>query len=372
MRFHVLQFTWGDQKVSERIAIACAAAGVSYARVTVWRSGGGLGPFLSAIKGAWHVRSAIRQHRIDLVMPRSTMPALSCLIAARDPSTRFVFDADGLPLDERVDFAGLSASSVTYRLLRDVEAQAIRLADVVLTRSIKAVDILHARAGAGTVLGKFHVVTNGRDAEIFKPSDAEQSALTRRELGLSAGAPLLVYAGSLGAQYCMEEMLRVFALIRERRPDAHWLILTGSPEAVQPALGRHPQLQGNITTRKVSPQTVPQYLACADLGLALRQPSFSMQAVAPIKLGEYLLCGLPVLATADIGDTDAITVEVGCLLHRMDEVALQAAANWFVDSVLPTREAYRSSCRAAGLNRFSLEASASFYRNAFESLKGAA
>lgn len=300
------------------------------------------------------------------------MPALSCLIAARDPSTRFVFDADGLPLDERVDFAGLSASSVTYRLLRDVEAQAIRLADVVLTRSIKAVDILHARAGAGTVLGKFHVVTNGRDAEIFKPSDAEQSALTRRELGLSAGAPLLVYAGSLGAQYCMEEMLRVFALIRERRPDAHWLILTGSPEAVQPALSRHPQLQGNITTRKVSPQTVPQYLACADLGLALRQPSFSMQAVAPIKLGEYLLCGLPVLATADIGDTDAITVEVGCLLRRMDEAALQAAANWFVDSVLPTREAYRASCRAAGLNRFSLEASASFYRNAFDSLKGAA
>jgi glycosyltransferase involved in cell wall biosynthesis len=251
-----------------------------------------------------------------------------------------------------------------------VEAQAVRRADAVLTRSSKAVEILHARAGAGTSVDKFHVVTNGRDAERFKPANAAESAQMRRNLGLSIDTPLIIYAGSMGPQYCMDEMLRLFALVHARRPDAHLLVLTGSPEAVQPALDKQPQLSGCVTTLTVPAQAVAQYLGCADVGLALRQPSFSMQAVAPIKLGEYLLCGLPVVATTGIGDTEAISTDVGMLLQRMDDAELVVAADWFVDSVLPQRESYRASSRAVGLNRFSLEASTESYQHVLEHLGG--
>jgi glycosyltransferase involved in cell wall biosynthesis len=368
VQFHVLQFTWGNAKRIDLTRQACGHLGISYQAVSIWRRPRAIGAMVSALFGSRHVKKAIHRHNIDVVMSRSTLPALATLLALRGTPYPMVFDADGLPLDERVDFAGQSPTSLVHRILRDVEALAVQRAAVVLTRSAKAVDILQARAGAGTALDKFHVVTNGRDAERFKPADAAQSAQTRRELGLAVDAPLLVYAGSLGSQYCLEEMLRLFALIRERRADAHWLILTGSPESVQPALGKHPQLQESITIQAVGPQAVPQYLACADLGLALRQSSFSMQAVAPIKLGEYLLCGLPVLATADIGDTDVITTDVGYLIRGMNGAALEAAADWFVDSVLTKREAYRESSRAAGLKRFSLEASFVSYTKALDSL----
>ena len=53
---------------------------------------------------------------------------------------------------------------------------------------------------------------------------------------------------------------------------------------------------------------------------ALRRSSFSMRAVAPIKLGEYLLCGLPALASPGVGDTDAIAADAGLLLDRLDHV----------------------------------------------------
>lgn len=369
LQFYVLQFTWGG---ADRIALtrqACERLGIGFQAISIWRRPRAIGAMFSALVGARHVKKAVRVHNIDVVMPRSTLPALATLLALRGTPYQMVFDADGLPLDERVDFAGQAPTSLVHRILRDLEAEAVRRADVVLTRSPKASSILYARAGAGTELSKFHVVTNGRDDEIFKPADPAHVAQMRGELGLPVGAPLLVYAGSLGAQYCMEAMVRFFALVRERRSDTHWLILTSSPEVVQPILSQHPQLQEGVSTRNVSSQAVAQYLACADLGLSLRQPSFSMQGVAPIKLGEYLLCGLPVLATAGIGDSDSVTSKEGCLLRSMDEAALQAAANWFVDTVLPIREAYRASCRAAGLNRFSLEASAALYRDAFESLK---
>jgi hypothetical protein len=366
--FQVLQFTWGDAERIARARQACEEAGFGYQAVSVWRRPRAAGAMLTALAGARHVKKAVQANHIDVVMSRSTLPALATIMALRDSQCRMVFDADGLPLDERVDFAGQPPSGLAHRLLRDVEAQAVRRADVVLTRSSKAIEILQARAGAGTSADKFHVVTNGRDAERFKPADAAGSAKVRQNLGLTIDSPLIVYAGSMGPQYCMVEMLRLFALLRNRRPDAHLLVLTGSPESLQPALDTYSPPNGCITVLTVPAQVVPEYLGCSDLGLALRQPSFSMQAVAPIKLGEYLLCGLPVVATAGIGDTEAISADAGMLLHRMDDAELKVAADWFIDAVLPQRENYRKSSRAVGLSRFSLEASAVSYQNALAHL----
>jgi len=368
VQFHVLQFTWGGAK---RIALtreACEQLGIGYQSVTVWRRPHAIGAMVTAVAGSRLVKRAVHAYKIDVVMPRSTLPALASLLAMRGMTCPMVFDADGLPLDERVDFAGQSPSSLVHRMLRDVEAQAVRRADLVLTRSAKAVDILHARAGAGTARDKFHVVINGRDTQRFKPADAAQCAQTRRELGFSVTTPLIVYAGSIGAQYCLEEMLRLFTMIRERRSDARLLILTSTPEVVQPAVDMHSKLQGHVTTLAVSSSDVPKYLGCADLGLALRQPSFSMQAVAPLKLGEYLLCGLPVLATADIGDTGAISSDAGMLLKHMDDATLEDAANWFVNAVLANRERYRANTRAVGLSCFSLAASLESYQRALQHL----
>jgi glycosyltransferase involved in cell wall biosynthesis len=366
--FHILQFTWGDPQQVKASRQACIESGFTYQAKIIWRHPVSLGGLLTALDGARVIRKAIRDHQIDVLMPRSTLPALATLLALRGSSLPMIFDADGLPLDERVDFAGQSPSSFVYRLLRDIEAQTVRRADVVLTRSAKAVEILHARSGAGTSAEKFHVVVNGRDVEQFQSADATASANVRLGLGLSADTPLLVYAGSMGRQYCIDEMLRLFTLIYKRKPDAHFLILTGSPEYVQPVLDKHQHLRGCVTALSMPAKAVPQYLGCADLGLALRQPSFSMQAIAPIKLGEYLLCGLPVVATAGIGDADAISTDAGILLLRMDDAELNAVADWFINSVLPYRDIYRANSRAIGLSRFSLEASAASYVQALEHL----
>lgn len=367
LRFHVLQFTWGDSERVDRTRRACAAVEVSYQAVRVWRRPVALGSLFTALKGVLDLRKAIRQHRIDAVMPRSVMPALTTLLALRGKTLPILFDADGLPLDERVDFAGLSPSSPVYRLLRDIEAQAVRRATVVLTRSNKAVDILLARAGAGTIPDKFQVVGNGRDADLFKPVASTVRRQVRHKLRLNEQAPLLVYAGSVGPQYCLDEMLQLVAAVRQRRADAHLLILTASPASVAEALTTHPDLASVVTTLTVPPADVPVYLASADVGLALRRPSFSMQAVAPIKLGEYLLCGLPVVATAGIGDTSVVVNEqVAFMIDTLDNnFQPEAVANWLVDVVLPEKNTFRDRCQSVGITQFSLDSTVEDYQRAF-------
>lgn len=369
-RFHILQFSWAANDVMSRRRQVCEENGCSYASVNIIRNPVSLGSVITSLMGFRHIRKAIKKHNIDVVLSRSTLPALSSLIALRSINAKLVFDADGLPLDERIDFAGLSPLSMVYRALRDVEAQAVRRADTVLTRSRKAVTILQARAGAGTAEGKFHVVSNGRDSALFSPGEAAARIAVKERLGIPADAPLVVYAGSLGPQYSPEAMLSLLCLIRESRPDAHFLVLSGSPEVMTDLVSAYDSsLAGGVTVMRVHANEVPQWLAAADLGLAFREPTFSMQGVAPIKLGEYLLCGLPVVATRAVGDSHFIDENSGFLVDGCDLETLESVADWFIHKVLPLRDRYRTHCRSVGVEHFSLESSVEAYRKALLSVQ---
>ncbi|CAM5299350.1 glycosyltransferase family 4 protein [Thauera mechernichensis] len=368
LNFHILQFTWGDTNRTTRTRLAFDDARIPYEAARVWRRPLALGSLASILRGRSMVRSLSQKWQIDVLMPRSTFPALICLGPSGQTDLPVVFDADGLPLDERVNFAGVSASSVAHRVLRDIEAEMVRRAERVLTRSQRAADVLLARAGAGTSSHKFHVVGNGRDSVQFS-ANRDLSAATRLELGVSPSAPLLVYAGSLGEQYCVREMLELFRAVIVRQPEARLLILSGAPELAQAALSNLPLLQPATIIKSVSSTEVPRYLACADLGLALRRPSFSMQAVAPIKVGEYLLCGLPVVATNGVGDTSRIRDDIGFLVEQMDENEMEAVADWFFSKVLPDRDGFAKRCRTLGRESFSLDSCVDDYVSAFSGLQ---
>ncbi|MCI5178430.1 MAG: glycosyltransferase [Candidatus Electrothrix sp. AW3_4] len=367
--FHILQFTWGGSDRTHINHLVCKEAGIPYQAITIWRRPRGLGALLTVLLHSRTIRHVIRNQGIDIIMPRSILPGLSALLALRNTSLQMIFDADGLPLDERVDFAGLSSSSVTYRLLRDIEAQAVRKADAVLTRSSVASRILLDRAGSETTAEKFHVVMNGRDSVVFSPGNKENRAAIRKNLGIPLHTPLIVYAGSVGSQYCMNEMFTFFRYLLSSRHDAHFLFLTGSPDSVLALLDSLRDMKESMTVRSVSAHDVPNYLAAADVGLALRRPSFSMQAVSPIKLGEYLLCGLPVIATRGIGDTSLFVKEhVGFLIDDACDDQLEKAATWFINKVLKIRNTFRERCRTEGVKHFSLDQTVKKYRYALESV----
>jgi glycosyltransferase involved in cell wall biosynthesis len=316
----------------------------------------------SAVLGALSVRSAVRHFGSQIVMPRSLMPALSVLMAGGAKLRPMLFDADGLAADERVEFAGLSSQGLTYRLLRDVEAQAVRQANSVIVRSRQAATILHARAGPPNAESQFHVVTNGRDDKLFTDGSVAGRSTVRHELGIDADAPVIVYAGSIGPQYRFDKLVDFVLAATALAPSARLLILSGSPDGARAALAEHSaQIAANAIVLAVSPDAVPRYLAACDLGIAYREPTFANRGVAPIKLSEYLLCGLPVLGTAAVGDTgDA--VDAGVFLDEKSGAG--EAAVWFTQSVMPQRDDMRVRARQVGVAGFSLASSIGDYRAA--------
>ncbi|MCI5212527.1 MAG: glycosyltransferase, partial [Candidatus Electrothrix sp. ATG2] len=242
-----------------------------------------------------------------------------------------------------------------------------RKADTVLTRSSVASRILLDRAGSGTTAERFHVVMNGRDRVLFSPGNKETRAAVRKSLGIPPSAPLVVYAGSVGSQYCLDEMFTFFRFLLSYKPDAHFLLLTGSPDSALAALDSFRDIKKIVTVLSISVNEVPGYLSAADVGMALRRSNYSMQAVAPVKIGEYLLCGLPVIATRGIGDTSLLIKEhIGFLVDDGCRDQLKKAASWFVNEVLEVRNTFRDLCRSEGVRHCSLDQAVESYRYALQ------
>ena len=125
----------------------------------------------------------------------------------------------------------------------------------------------------------------------------EQSAGT---LGGDAGPLRLVYAGSVAKDRGCDVMLEGLALANRDEVRAHLTIVGASPDQMSycweraEALGieQHlevlPRVRGNV---------IPSLLAGADLGVCAWEDRVYWRYNPPTKLFEYLVAGLPVLAS---------------------------------------------------------------------------
>lgn len=363
--FDILQFRFGTAEQEEAVRAACLAAGCGYSSAAIWRWGP-MGAFASALRGGFQVRRALRRSGADAIMPRSTLPSLAVLAGRADRLCPVLLDADGLEIDERVEFSGLSATGPVYRIMRDIEAQMVRKSTAVIVRTPAAREVLLARAGPPADPAKYTIVANGRDGAAFHPFDDEGRQAVRSELGIARDAPLIAYVGSFGPKYRTDVVGELAMAMRARRTDTRLLILSLAPDQVRAALfGRFPELSEFATIVPSPPQDVARYLAAADVGTVFIADTFATRAVLPVKTGEYLLCGLPVVGTVATGD-NAAAVDAGVFFD--DRRGPAEAARWVVEEILPGRDEYRARARAVGVAHFSIERSLRDYREALVNL----
>lgn len=354
--FHVIQFTWANGARTNELKKLAESMQIYYTPVPVFRKPMVfLGSLMTLVKGVFFLKKYILTHKIDIVMPRSTMPAVMVNRLNLPGNVKVLFDADGLPLEERVDFSGLSKGSRQYRWLKNEETRLLKNSTGVLTRSEKSVEV-HLNTIGKEFRSKFNVVFNGRDTSIFKPSEENRESV-RTLLGFSKEDIVFVYCGSLGPQYGWEEMMAIFKLYSESHNQSKLLLLTGNMEF---ALQRLPEsLKDKIIIQKVPNDEVPKFLNVADIAFAIRKPTFSMQGVAPIKLGEYLLMGLPVIASKGIGDTEKILENTPhCFLFDHGVSSSVSEAVQFSEKNI---SANRQAIRDFGVSNFSIDNSAASY-----------
>jgi len=300
------------------------------------------------------------------------MAAGMALLAQRArPTLRLLYDADGLLADERVDFSGWNPDGRAYRTLRAIEDATVERADALIARTSWAVGILGDRAKVD-IRPKSVVVTNGRDERVFNPSSHDDRVRIRKDLGVVEGAPLVTFVGSITDKYLPDRLAELLRLIAQKHTGTHVLLLTPFATEAKHVASTAGLASQQVTITQIPHHEVPGYVAASDVGIALIAAAFSTKAVSAVKVGEYLLCGTPVVASRGFGDIESdIDEDVGHLVNPMDDADLERTAAWVVHEVLPDREGYRMRCRERGVDRFSLNRSVTQYEKAFRLVQDA-
>ena len=203
------------------------------------------------------------------------------------------------------------------------EARVCRAATRILCVSQSLRRLLEGRyPGAGV---KALVVPSGYDPAKFR-WDPELRRTWRQRLGL-ADAFVIAYTGSLVAYQLPKLMARLGAEAVRRNPNVHLLYLTPHREAARRSLHEAGVASDRYTCLTVDHDAMIGPLNAADLGLLLRRPDPVNRVASPTKGGEYLACGVPLLASAGIGDlSDLIQAErLGTIVNEIDDVALLAS-----------------------------------------------
>jgi len=176
-----------------------------------------------------------------------------------------------------------------------VRAHIMRGADLVLPISDGLAEIVRDRHG----VDPWRIVAFPVGVAADSVRRARSGTPHPRAAGL-AGKPVLCYLGNLDAVRQPAFLFDVFAAVLEAVPDARLLLVGRANPGVERLLADHPAREHVVFTGYVAHPDVPATIAQARVGfyaVPLTDPYGIYRTCSPLKVVEYMACGLPVVAS---------------------------------------------------------------------------
>jgi glycosyltransferase involved in cell wall biosynthesis len=269
----------------------------------------------------------IPSKHVKMVHVRGITPGVIMLILAKILKTKILFDMRGLLAEEYVGGGLWKESGFSYGLVKAAEKHMLNRADgiTVLTKKHlefnKRLDCLSKRSIP------MDVIPCCVDINKFS-YDADDRLFFRKKFGFEDNF-VLMYPGKIGTFYLMDEMLSFYKAISILIPNAVFFII--SHDDLSPVAGKLSDMGIDKSAvrfaRDVSFDEMPRYLRMADAGIFFINP-YKKIGSSPIKMGEFLASGVPVIINPGIGDTEELVRDsrVGVIVERFDADCYKRAA----------------------------------------------
>ena len=302
---------------------------------------------VSAIVVALYLR--IRR-RFDVVHARTFVAGPMGYVIARLLGARFVYHNEGFYPDEQVDGGVWKEGSYAHRVARRVEGFLYGHADGIIVLSKRARSVVTSRRDVGKAQTPIVVAPSAVDLEAFRPAAARRAR----------SAVSLVYLGSVGFRYRLDDAGRFVEALRQIAPGTTLTVVSRAEASLVESMLDSSGLAREAWSLRALPHlAVPAELVLHDAGLFFLTQGLSEHGCSPTKIGEYWACGLPVVTTPNVSDTDEIvkTQSVGVVVASRDDDTLNAAARELLELLHDPDLSAR--CRRAAETAYSLGASCS-------------
>jgi glycosyltransferase involved in cell wall biosynthesis len=269
--------------------------------------------------------------------------------------------------------AGLEDSpyKFVYRAFKLREPRYFAAADHVVTLTKRAAHILQDWYPSPEKEAHYTVIPCCADFDHFDTRKVDRARIDtlRASLGFDRDDPVLLYLGSIGPDYLVEEMMQLFREMVALRSNARFLFVSNNGqeriEAVRRTMGI-PETSVRFVTS--SRDDVPAYLALSTLSVFFYRADLSRAGCSPTKLAELMAANIPVIGNTGVGDLDNILSPEhnGSVVVRDFEPATLRRA---LETVMSLPEERRARIRDAN-HTYSLKEGAARYASVYERLIG--
>jgi glycosyltransferase involved in cell wall biosynthesis len=310
-QIHVLSAEKNEKReLVEKYESLFNKAGIRWTRILYRRRPKVIGPLITQWQLRQTAHRTVEVENIRLVHCRSHPAALIGYYLKKRYGIKFIFDfrdfyADGGLLKTR----GLMR--LAYSRMKQLEGPMIQVADKVICLTERAKSVLSGwyfsndpEAGK-----RFQIIPCCADFNHFNPAlvTKQASAGVRQKLGLAPDQTVLLYLGSLGPDYLLQQMMLLFRQLLTIRPSAKFLVVCNEghdlvvKECVQQ--GMDPAC---VVVRSATREEVPTFISLADFSVVFIRADITKAGCSPTKLAELFAMNVPVIANTGVGDLDTI------------------------------------------------------------------
>lgn len=129
----------------------------------------------------------------------------------------------------------------------------------------------------------------------------------RHKLNIANDIKVLIYSGGIDGWHMFDKLLNFLDYLLKHEKNAFFLCLTKDILELERLMKSHPETARKSLGISALNSEVFKYLNAADYGILFRANTLTNNVASPTKYAEYILCGLPVLISEDVGDYSNFT-----------------------------------------------------------------
>lgn len=330
-----------------------------------------IGPYLLKRKITQIANQLQQTDNYDVIHCRSYLSAMVGLYLKRKYRVKFIFDMRGFWADERVDGKIWDRKKPIYNFIysyfKKQEKVLLQSADYIVTLTHSAKEIIHGWKYINGENLKIQVVPCCVDLDKFNQDkiDLQKAIDYKNELKISDSDFILSYLGSIGTWYMLNEMLDFFKELLLEKPAAKFLFISKEKASVIRACKEKNIDLDKIIIKPVAYDDVPTLLRLSDASIFFILPVFSKKASSPVKQGEIMAMGIPIICNSGVGDTDFVIEKynAGILVDEFTNIDYSQSIKKFENTQFNKEEIKRGADEY-----YALEKGVEKYNNIYKSI----
>jgi glycosyltransferase involved in cell wall biosynthesis len=276
-------------------------------------------PVISPIINVKNIRKKAEslhlQHHFTFIHSRSYVPSIVSLYMYKKYGLKYIFDMRGFWADERVDGKLWNLRNplfnYIYKYFKKKEKEFMLTANAVVCLTEKAKHEMLSWNYMANYKKEITVIPCCADLNVFNKENIDETKLKtfKNELKIKNDDFILMYLGSIGTWYMLDEMIEFFSVLKQQHSKAKFLFITKDEHSRILEVAEKYNVKEAIILRSGARAEIPYLISVSNCSIFFILPSYSKMASSPTKQAEIMAMGIPIICNKNIGDTDKLITD---------------------------------------------------------------